>query len=465
MSMLLMRNVSCYRGAMARFVNRSSELALLERIAASDRRELLVVYGRRRLGKTALLRRFAAGRRLTFFSCPLSSEQEALRLFTRELARTFDDPLLARARFSGWREAIEYALDKCDRERMPLVLDELPYLQRSVPGVDSLLQHAWDAHDGAVKLLLTGSSFSVMDAAVADPRAPLYGRRTAQLEVRPMSFAETSDFHPGWSFAQRAVAYGVFGGVPAYAEQVARHASPAEAIHALALSPAGALYTEPEFLVREELRDPGAYFSILHSLASGVTRPNEIAQDAGVAGPSVGKYLDVLRRMRIVGREVPVTETRPERSRKSIYRLADPFLRFWFRYVYPNRSALEAGGSRQVLDGVVLGDLDTFMGAPYEEICRQHLIADGARLLGWQPLRIGRYWDAGTEIDLIAVDAAGERAAFVECKWGRNVDVRRVVRRLREKARAVGRFAAASHRYLVVSRTDGVDDEHHVRLA
>ena len=387
-----------------------------------------------------------------------------MRLFTRELARAFDDALLARTRFPGWSEAVEYALARCGRERIPLVLDELPYLQRSAPGVDALLQHAWDGHDGAVKLMLTGSSFSVMESAVADPRAPLYGRRTAQLEVQPMTFDEVSGFYPECSFEQRAVAYGLFGGVPAYAEQAARQESPGEAVHALALSPAGPLYAEPEFLVREELRDPGAYFAILHALAAGRTRPNEIAQDAGIARASVGKYLDVLRRLRLVRRETPLTETRPERSRRGLYSLADPFLRFWFRYVYPNRSALEAGRSREVLERVVLPDLDTFMGAPYEEICRQHLIDDWRRLLGWQPLRVGRYWDARTEIDLIAVDAAGERVAFVECKWGGNVDVARVVRRLREKARAVAPFASASHRYLVISRTD-VRDEHHVRLA
>ncbi|MYN64538.1 MAG: ATP-binding protein [Acidobacteria bacterium] len=449
---------------MYRFVNRVSELALLDRLAASDRRELLVIYGRRRLGKTALLRQFGAGRPLAFFACPMSTAPEALRLFTRELARTLDDSLLARTRFSGWSEAVEYAVERCGRMEIPLVLDELPYLQRSVPGIDSLLQHAWDGHDGAVKLFLTGSSFSVLDAAVADPRAPLYGRRTAQLEVRPMSFDEVADFHPGWSFERRAVAYGLFGGVPAYAEQVARHESPGEAAHALALSPAGPLYAEPEFLVREELRDPGAYFAILHALAVGKTRPNEIAQDAGIAHASAGKYLDTLRRLRFVRRETPVTEPRPERSRRSLYRLADPFLRFWFRYVYPNRSALEAGRSRQVLESVVLPDLDTFMGPPYEDICRQHLIGNWQRLLGWQPLRVGRYWDSRTEIDLVAVDAAGERAAFVECKWGRSVDVARVVWRLREKARAVAPFAAMSHRYLVISRTDA-DDEHHVRLA
>lgn len=449
---------------MSGFVNRVDELALLERLAASDHRELLVIYGRRRLGKTALLRQFGRGRPLAFFSCPLSTAPEALRLFTRELARTFDDPLLARTRFPGWSEAVEYALQRCGRQRVPLVLDELPYLQRSAPGVDALLQHAWDAHAGAVKLMLTGSSFSVLDAAVADPRAPLYGRRTAQLELRPMSFDEVSGFYPDWPFEQRAVAYGLFGGVPAYAEQVARHESPRAAAHALALAPAGPLYAEPEFLVREELRDPGAYFAVLHALAAGRTRPNEIAGDAGVAHASVGKYLDVLRRLRLVRRETPVTEVRPERSRRGLYRLADPFLRFWFRYVYPHRSTLEAGGSRQLLDAVVLPDLDTFMGPPWEDLCRQHLIADGERLLGWRPLRVGRYWDARTEIDLIAVDASGERAAFVECKWGRTVDVARVVRRLREKARAIAPLAAASHRYLVISRTD-VDDEHHVRLA
>ena len=449
---------------MRTFVNRTGELALLDRLAASDHRELLVIYGRRRLGKTALLRQFGGSRPLAFFSCPLSTAPEALRLFTRELARAFDDPLLSRTRFPGWSEAVEYALERCGREAIPLVLDELPYLQRSAPGIDALLQHAWDRHAGAVKLILTGSSFSIMDAAVGDPRAPLYGRRTAQLELQPMSFEDVSGFYPDWSFEQRAVAYGLFGGVPAYAEQVARHESPAEAAHSLALFPAGPLYAEPEFLVREELRDPGAYFAILHALAAGRTRPNEIAQDGGIAHTSVGKYLDVLRRLRLVRRETPVTESRPERSRRSLYRLADPFLRFWFRYVYPNRSVLESGGSRQVLEAVVLPDLDTFLGLPYEDICRQHLIAAGHRLLGWQPLRVGRYWDSRIEIDLVAVDATGERAAFIECKWGRSADLPRVVRRLREKARAIAQFAAATHRYLVISRTD-IDDEHHVRLA
>ena len=117
-----------------------------------------------------------------------------------------------------------------------------------------------------------------------------------------------------------------------------------------------------------------------------------------------------------------------------------------------------------MLDAVVLRDLDTFMSAPDEEICREHLMAGGLRLLGWKPLRASRYWDAGAEIDLIAVDAAGGHVAFVECRWGSNVDVARIVRRLREKARSVGRFAAASHRDLVISRT-GVDDEHHIRVA
>ncbi len=446
------------------FVNRSNELALLDRLMASNHRELLVIYGRRRLGKTALLRHFGNGRPFAYFACPLTTAAEALRLFTRELARAFEDPLLARTSFTGWSEAVEYALERSARERMPLVFDEFPYLQRSVPGIDSLLQHAWDGRDDAIKLLLAGSSFSVMDAAVADPRAPLYGRRTAQLEVQPMSFRDVSGFYPDWSFEQRAVAYGLFGGVPAYAEQAARHVSPIEAAQALALSPAGALYAEPEFLAREELRDPGVYFAILHALAGGKTRPNEIAQDAGVLRTSVGKYLDTLRRLRLVRRETPVSESRPERSRRSLYRLADPLLRFWFRYVYPNRSALEAGRSRDALTAIVLPDLDTFMGQPYEDICRQHVIENGQRLLGWRPLRVGRYWDARVEIDIVAVDAAGERAAFIECKWGRSIDVARVVRRLREKARAVTLFAAASHRHLVISRTDA-DDEHHVRLA
>ncbi len=164
------------------FVNRAGELALLGRLAASDNREMLVVYGRRRLGKTALLRQFGVTRPLAFFSCPLSTASEALRLFTRELARTFDEPLLARTRFPGWSEAVEYALERCGREGTPLVLDELPYLQRSAPGIDALLQHAWDGHDGAVK-----RSSPARPSPSWMPRWRILGRRSTAAARRSSS--------------------------------------------------------------------------------------------------------------------------------------------------------------------------------------------------------------------------------------------------------------------------------------
>lgn len=446
-----------------RFINRENELARMEAMRKSGRKEMLVLYGRRRLGKTALLRQFSGKHPACFFSCPISSGREALRLFEAQMARSFSEPLLEKTAFPGWNEAIEYAFQKARETGTLLIFDEIPYLLRSVPGVDSIIQHHWDNHKGAIWLALTGSLLSVMQKDILGDTAPLYGRRTAQLELCPMTFPDIGQFYSKRSMRDKFHYYAFFGGVPAYAEKAAIYPSPGKALLELVLSPDSVLYAEPEILVREELREPGNYFSIMGSLASGKTRPNEIALDAGVPHSGVNKYLETLCRMQLVKKVVPLTEKNPERSTKGLYLLGDPYLRFWFRYVYPYRSIIEYGRGKELYREVIRPDLDTYMGPVFEEICRQEIVRMGEKYLQWKPLRIGRYWDSGIEIDIMAVDARNSRAAFFECKWSQRVNVDKTLSSLRKKARGIPQVASSQHQYFVMSRTPSTH-QYHIQL-
>jgi AAA+ ATPase superfamily predicted ATPase len=445
------------------FINRDSEIKQLEKMVSSGQKEMLVLYGRRRLGKTTLLREFARKHPALFFSCPLSTSSEALRLFQNRMAETFNETLLRQTLFPGWPEAMRFAFEEASRRRTAIILDEFPYLMRSAAGIDSVMQHIWDEMDRPIWVGLSGSLISMMLERVIGPKAPLYGRRTEMLQLKPMSFAEVSLFYPKSSFYDLALWYGFFGGVPAYAEKAASFATPKKSVSELVLRENGVLYQEPDFLVREELREPGTYFSILRSLAAGLTRPNEIAQDAGVAHSGVNKYLDTLRRMQMIERRVPLTEKHPERSTKAIYVLADHFLRFWFRYVFPNRSVIELGKGRELYESKIKPDLDNYMGPIYEEMCHQEIHRVGPRILGWAPFKSGRFWDPQSEIDLIVEDGDGKRVGFIECKWTHRVHMERTLHTLRNKADRISYYAGWHKQYYVMSRTI-TKHPHHILL-
>ena len=445
------------------FIDRERELGRLRQMSESGHKELLVLYGRRRLGKTTLLRRWAETRKTFFFSCPIATSEEALRIFQERLAECSGDPALRQMRFPGWPEALAYAFNLARERQILLVFDEIPYLLRSVPGIDSMLQHLWDGLEQPCCIGLSGSLISVMKKGVLGVGAPLYGRATGRLELKPLMFRDAAQFFGDREFEEQARAYALFGGVPAYLNQAARFSTVRDAALQLCLDADGLFYNEPEFLVREELREPTVYFSVLHALASGKTRPHEIAQDAGVPHSGVGKYLDILCKMAFAKRLTPLTEKNPERSTKSMYVLDDCFLRFWFRYIFPNRSIIEIGRGETLFDERIAPDLPNFMGAVYEDICRQELIREGESLLGFAPAKVGRYWDLRNEIDVVAEDATASKVAFIECKWSRNVHVDQVLRDLRRKADQIPAYAGCEKICRVISRSPA-DHPEHIRI-
>ena len=435
-----------------KFYNRKKELQELENFYFSKNKEFLVLYGRRRLGKTRLLREFSSKYLSLFFSCPLSTQKEALRLFQIQMAESFNEPLLKQTSFPGWTEAINYATEKAIQNNMVIIFDEFPYLMKSVPGIDSILQHLWDKTEDNMKIILSGSLISVMLEDVLGPKAPLYGRRTYTINLSPMSFFDISLFYTKVSFEEYVKWYTFYGGVPAYAERASIYENSESSLIEMVLNSNGNLYHEPDFLVNEELREPRVYFSVLRSLSSGNTRPNKISQDAGIVHSSVSKYLDILRKMHIIEKRVPITEKNPEKSTKGLYFIKDNFLRFWFRYVFSNKSVIEFGRGKELFDKIIKQDLNILIGYVYEDICLQKIKNNSLKLLGFDAIKFGKYWEKNFEIDVIAENPFEMQVAFIECKWSNSINIDRTLIKLKRNSDMIKYYAGWKKKHFIISR-------------
>ncbi|HID61668.1 MAG TPA: ATP-binding protein [Anaerolineae bacterium] len=420
------------------FIDRERELAMLEERYSSKQAEMFVLYGRRRVGKTELLRAFCQGKRHVFFVADLGSEALLLTAFSRTIGEYLLGPGVPLA-FSTWDAAFEYLADAAQTERLVVVLDEFGYLAQANPAFPSILQRLWDTRlkDTRIFLVLCGSYVSLMEREVLAYRAPLYGRRTGQYLLMPLDFPEATLFFPGYSPDDLVTTYAVLGGTPAYLRQFDDRCPLLENIRDRILTPQTYLYDEPRFLLLQEVREPRSYFAILEAMARGNTRPNEIAQAAGLGGGATAMpYLKMLMELRLVERRVPATTRHPHKSRKGLYRLSDPFFRFWFRFVYPHRSALEEGRIAQVLEQHIAPRLDEFTADVFEEICRRHTW----RLeLPFIPERVGAWWSARGEVDVVAISDEARAVLVGECKWSAKPVGTNIFDELRRKAQLLQR--------------------------
>jgi len=415
------------------FVNRVAELDLLEKRFASGKAEFFVLYGRRRVGKTELLVRFCEGKRSIFFVSDLGSE---ISLRTA-LSNAVNEVLLGTdqisAVFSSWEDLFQALGRAAGTERLVVVLDEFPYLVSAYPPVASTLQRVWDQFlkNSQVMLILCGSYIGIMEETVLGYQAPLYGRRTGQYLLEPLKFQDARSFCQIYSFEDQVRTYAVYGGTPAYLQTLQESSSLAQNIHDGILTRGSFLYDEVRFILQQELREPRNYFAVLQAIAAGKTRLNEIKMATQIEGATA--YLDTLQQLHLVERRVPVTEGQPHKSRRGIYRLKDPYLRFWFRYVHPNRSQLERGGAQIILENQVMPQLDLFTGLVFEEVCGQFLWSAGlSGHLPFAPLNIGSWWKANEEIDLVVMGETD--AMMVECKWSSKPVGNDVLENLEHKA-------------------------------
>jgi len=439
---------------MSEFINRRSELAFFDRSWSARSPQLVVLYGRRRVGKTALLRQFAEGRAAFHYMATRLPETQQLRELGQSLGAIVDDPLLADSGFQSWDQVFTWISRQ--KRRFAFMIDEFPYLVEANPALPSLFQRAWDQEfrESKTFMVLCGSSVAMMEREVLSERAPLYGRRTGQLRLAPLLFRDAREFFPRYGFEDRVRAWSVLGGVPYYLQLFDDRRSLRENIRTTILETGAPLQEEVEFLLRQELREPRVYFGILSAVAAGKRKLSEIVNATGLAHPTVTKYLSVLQGLGLVLREVPATELKPEKSKKGIYAIADPFVRFWFRFVLPQRALLETGRADEAAKRVN-SEIDVFASSAYEDICRQtvnHGLLDDATGCRWE--RAGRWWIPNAELDLVAFDGDRASVLFGEAKWSRRPVGTNILRDLEEASDLVDLPSTTNQRhYALFSRS------------
>lgn len=395
------------------FYDRADELEALERAFDSPEHAFYVVYGRRRVGKTALLKAFCRDRPHIYHLAAQEAESRQREKVITNIAEHFDDRV---PRIANWDAAFEYLGEKLHAEPCAVVIDEFPYLVAENDSLPSYLQSFVDEHlqHTSAMLILCGSSISTMESDVLGHESPLHGRRTGQIDLQPFSFRQAREVI-SYPIANAIRSFAVTGGTPLYLTRFDYEQSLAANIKSQLLSPTEILYNEPEFLLRTELRNPARYMSILEAVALGHTTPNEITGATGIESGPISKYLQTLRRLRLLSREVPVTAS-AKKSKRSRYRVADEFLRFWFRYVEPNRSSIEEAPER-VFDGSIEPDLPHHTASTFEDICREALWEGVRRGAFDSYAEIGRWWYREDEIDIVGLAPRDDRILFAECKW------------------------------------------------
>ena len=442
------------------FHNRNDELGALNTAFESPGHDFYVVYGRRRIGKTALLKQFCKPHPHVYFLASQEAEERQREKFIEQVAEHFDDRV---PRIDEWDEALEYLGEKIANEELIVAIDEFPYLVAENDSLPSYFQSFVDEHlqDTNSMLVLCGSSISTMESDVLGHESPLYGRRTGQLDVQPFSFQQAREAIL-YDIEDAIRSYAVTGGTPMYLTLFDYFdASLAENIRSQILSPSAVLYNEPEFLLRTELRNPARYMSILESIALGHTTPNEISGATGIDSGPLSKYLRRLQQLRLINREVPVTAS-AKKSKRSKYHVADEFLRFWFRYVEPNRSSIEEAPAI-VYENTIEPDLPNHVGETFEDIC-QEAIWEGIRRGEFQEYsELGRWWYGEHEIDIVGLSPTDDRILFAECKWTAEPVGRGLVEDLRAKTDHVQwRPDTRTERFALFSKSgfvEGLDQE------
>ena len=401
------------------FVGRQRELGLLEEGYRGSGGAFVPVYGRRRIGKSELILRFVEDKPAVYYLGKRAPAALQLGELAREAASALDEPLLEHVT-GGWRDLL-VAVDERFRGpgKLVIVLDELQWIVETSPELPSILQELWDRRwraSGRVMLVLCGSFIGFMEREVLGEKSPLFGRRTAQILLRPFDHVEAAAFHPRWSLVDQARARFICGGVPLYLRMLDESVSLEKNIERQLLDEFAPLHREPEFLLREELREVHHYHAVLRSIAAGSTTHTDIARESGVGDRSLHYYLQQLIDLGYVARRHPLVSGKTQ-ARKVRFVLDDALLRFWFRFVFPNNSYIQHMGPARAFRDRIRPGLDAYWGACFERLCREALPYVYAREGVTAAFEVGEYWDRDVQIDVVGLRDDGW-TDLGECKWG-----------------------------------------------
>ncbi len=402
------------------FIGREKELKALNNLYTSDKFEFAVIYGRRRVGKTALINEFIGDKKSIYFMGVESNAKQNLENFSKSIIE-YNSGIVADTSFQSFQSALEYVFELSRNERIILVIDEYPYVARSSKSLASTLQMLIDKYKDTSKvmLILCGSSMSYMEDNVLAYKAPLYGRRTAQMKILPFDFEETCRYFKNFSSEDKALIYGIVGGTPQYLLQMNDKQSIEDNIKNTYLNPVSFLFEEPTNLLKQEVREPAIYTAIITAIATGASRMSEIATKVGEDTNVCTSYIKNLMNLGIVQKETPYGE---KNSRKTIYYIEDNMFRFWYRFVLDNNSVIMRGATDRVYKRIE-PYLSDYMGKVFEDICTQYLwkqLLDEKCPIEFNSL--GRWWGNDpkekkqTEIDIMG-EQDKDTALFGECKW------------------------------------------------
>jgi AAA+ ATPase superfamily predicted ATPase len=441
-----------------KFVNRKVELDFLNKKWGEKQSQLIIIYGKRRVGKTELSIRFAKNKPHIYFLCERIAAHKQLKKFTEVIAEYFDDEFLPEEGFRDWETAFKYISKK--NKKMILIIDEFPYLAESDKSVPSTFQKAWDLYlkKSKVYLLLLGSSISMMEKTTLYYKAPLYGRRTGQFLVKPFKFRELKNFFPEKSFEERLAIYSVVGGTPLYLSKFCGK-NYIEVIKKEILQKGQPLYEEVEFLLREELKEPRNYFVILEALSLGKTRLSEIINETGFDKGISSRYISILNSLQITTKEIPVTEKIPEKSRKGIYFIDDNFFNFWFRFVFKNRTFLEENRINEVVKKINEA-ITELLARNYERVACD-ILRDTffSKKLTAEFEVYGRWWDKKGEIDIVALNYENREILFGEVKWTNKKVGIDIYEDLKRKSEMVEWWKGATKKYFALFSKSGFTDD------
>lgn len=406
---------------MEKFYCREEELRKLNKRYHAGDFECIIIYGRRRVGKTTLINEFCKDKPTIFFSALNTTEIENLESLSKSIMNYERPDMDAFPEFKTYDAALDELTALSMHERIVFVIDEYPYLAKAKPSISAMLQHIIDHkwNNSKMFLILCGSSMSFMENQVLGQESPLYGRRTGQFKIAPLDYKESAVFHPDLSTEDNALIYGITGGVPHYINKLGVKKSVDEALLDNLFDRSSYLYEEPANLLKQELREPAIYNAIITAIAQGASRINDIALKTGQENSVVSKYLGTLIDLGIVKKETPVTE---KIGKKTIYELADNFFRFWYRFVPANMSAIDSGRIQKSYANTIKKNLSDYMGLTFEHMCRDYLLYYEKEL----PIelnQVGQWWGTNNknkkqvQIDIVGTPVEGDEYIIGSCKY------------------------------------------------
>ncbi len=402
------------------FIDRDDELTKLEEITDSNRAELVLFYGRRRVGKSCILTEFAKKTKALYLLADAS--ENILDILAKQVKEEF-------VRFNSWDDFFEFVYKSKHRI---IIIDEFQYLYHINKAWPTILQRWWEKiKDSEKKIILCGSIISTIYKIAMGYGSALYGRKTHEIHITPIKFKFIKGFFPSYNTEQIIEAYSIVGGIPRYIEELDKNLDIFENIKAKILEKTSFLYNEPTNLLFEEFRTPAPYSSILQAISEGYVKFSEISEISKIQSSRLPKYLMILERVGLIGKEIPVGDKKIK-IKTTRYKVKDNFYRFWFKFIFKNKFTIEQGLQDEVF-ALIKNEFRPYVGRVFEEVCKELIIEEKLFNL----TKIGRWWEKDKEIDIIGLNEATEEIIFCECKWQEGVDAEKIIKELNEKTKYV----------------------------